>query len=103
MSDPVAVIARITVRPDAVAEGEAILRGLVAAATEEDGAVEYVLNREGDSGSFWFYEVYADQAAFDAHGKNPALAAAFGQLGGLLAEPPELHILSPLAAKHLGV
>jgi quinol monooxygenase YgiN len=103
MSDTVAVIARISVRPDAVEEGEAVLRGLVAAAAEEDGTVEYVLNREGDSGSFWFYEVYVDQAALDAHGKNPALAAAFGQLGGLLAEPPELHILSPLVAKHLGV
>jgi quinol monooxygenase YgiN len=103
MPDKVAVIARITVRNDAVAEGETILRGLVEAATVEDGAVEYVLNREGDTGSFWFFEVYADQAAFDAHGKNPALATAFGQLGGLFAEPPELHILTPLAAKHLGL
>lgn len=103
MSDKVAVIARITVRPDAVAEGEAVLRGLVSAATEEDGAVEYVLNREGESPSFWFYEVYADQGAFDAHGQNPALHAAFGALAGLLAEPPELHILTPLQAKHLSL
>jgi quinol monooxygenase YgiN len=100
MPDKVAVIARITVRADAVEDGEAILRGLVDAAAAEDGAVEYLLNREGESGSFWLYEVYADQAAFDAHGKNPALAAAFGQLGGLLAEPPELHLVTPLAAKH---
>ena len=73
MSDKVALIARITVRPEAAAEAEAALRRLVDAAADEAGTVEYVLNREGDSGSFWFYEVYADQAAFDAHGKNPAL------------------------------
>jgi quinol monooxygenase YgiN len=101
MSDKVAVIARITVRPDAIDAGEAVLRALAEASVAEEGAVEYVLNREGDSGSFWFYELYADQAAFDAHGQNPALAAAFGQLAAMLAEPPELHLLTPLAAKHL--
>lgn len=103
MSDKVAVIARINVRPDAAAEAEAVLRGLVDAAAEEDGTVEYVLNRESSSSSFWFYEVYADQAAFDAHGQNPALHAAFGALAGLLAEPPEVHVLTPLQAKHLSL
>jgi quinol monooxygenase YgiN len=101
MSDMVALIARITARPEAAAEAEVALRGLVDAAAEEAGTVEYVLNREGDSGSFWFFEVYADQAAFDAHGQNPALAEAFGTLGPLLAEPPEMHLLTPLQAKHL--
>ncbi len=62
-----------------------------------------MLNREGDSGSFWFYEVYADQAAFDAHGENPALREVFGALGGLLAEPPEMHVVTPVQAKHLSV
>ncbi len=103
MSEPVAIIARITVRDDAVEAAEAALRGLAAAASQEQGAVEYVLNREGDTGSFWFYEVYADQAAFDAHGKNPALAEAFGTLGGLLAEPPEMHVLRPLQAKGISL
>ncbi|MEQ1788408.1 MAG: putative quinol monooxygenase [Acidimicrobiales bacterium] len=103
MSDKVAVIARISVRPEAAAEAEAVLRGLVDAATAEDGAVEYVLNQEADGTSFWFYEVYADQEAFDAHGQNPALHAAFGALAGLLAEPPEVHLLTPLQAKHLSV
>ncbi len=103
MSDKVAVIARISARPEAAGEVEAALRGLVDAASAEEGTVEYVLNREGDSGSFWFYELYADQAAFDAHGQNPALASAFGRFGGLLAEPPELHVLSPLQAKHLSL
>jgi quinol monooxygenase YgiN len=101
MSDRVAVIARITARPDAAGEVEEALRALVDAAVDEDGTVEYVLNREGDSGSFWFYELYADQAAFDAHGQNPALAAAFGRFGPLMAEPPELHVLTPVQAKGL--
>ncbi len=101
MSDKVALIARITVRPEALQEAEVALRGLVEAATEEAGTVEYVLSREGDSGSFWFFEVYADQAAFDAHGQNPALHQGFAAIGGLLAEPPEMHVLTPLQAKHL--
>jgi quinol monooxygenase YgiN len=103
MSDRVAVVARITARPEGIAEVEAALRTLVDAATVEDGTVEYVLNREGDTGSFWFYELYADQAAFDAHGQNPALAAAFGAFGPLMAEPPELHVLTPLQAKNLSL
>jgi quinol monooxygenase YgiN len=103
MSDRVAVIARITARPEEAEAVEASLRTLVDAATAEDGTVEYVLNREGDSGTFWFYELYADQAAFDAHGQNPALAAAFGTFGPLMAEPPELHVLTPVQAKHLSL
>ena len=103
MPDTVALIARITARPEAVAEAEAALRELVDAAVAEDGTVEYVLNREGDSSSFWFFEVYADQAAFDVHGQNPALHQVFAKLGGLLAEPPEMHLLTPLQAKHLPV
>ena len=103
MSDTVALIARITARPEAAAEVETALRTLVDAAIDEPGTVEYVLSREGDSGSFWFFEVYADQAAFDAHGQNPALAQVFGPIGGLLAEPVEMHLLSPLQAKHLSL
>ncbi|MGK2947429.1 MAG: putative quinol monooxygenase [Acidimicrobiales bacterium] len=101
MSDKVAVIARITVRPDAVAEAEPVLRGLVDATAAEDGTLLYALHREGDSGSFWFYELYADAAALDAHGKGPALAEAFGTLGPLLAEPPELRLVSLQQAKNI--
>jgi quinol monooxygenase YgiN len=103
MSERVAIIARISVRPEAVEEAEVALRRLVDVAMEEAGTVEYVLNREGHSGSFWFFEVYADQAAFDAHGQNPALHQGFAALGGLLAEPPEVHLLTPLQAKHLSL
>jgi quinol monooxygenase YgiN len=103
MSEKVALIARISVRPEVVEEAEVELRRLVDAATEEAGTVEYVLSREGDSGSFWFFEVYSDGAAFDAHGQNPALHQVFAALGGLLAEPPEMHLLTPLQAKHLSL
>jgi quinol monooxygenase YgiN len=99
MPEPIVVVARIAARPDAATAAEAALRRLVDAVAEEDGTVEYVLHREGESGSFWFYERYADQGAFDAHGENPALHQAFGALTGLLAEPPELHFLTPLQAK----
>jgi quinol monooxygenase YgiN len=101
MSDKVAVIARISIRPEAVEEAEVALRGLVDATTGEDGTALYVLHRDGDTGSFWFYELYADSAALDVHGKSPALAEAFGTLGALLAEPPELHLMTPLHAKNL--
>ncbi len=70
MPDKVAVIARITARSDAVAEVEAALRTLVDAAADEDGTVEHILHREGDTESFWFYELYADQAALDAHAQT---------------------------------
>ena len=103
MSDKVVVIARIAARPESTDAVEAALRTLVDAAADEAGTVEYVLHREGDSGAFWFYELYADQAAFDVHGRNPALAEAFGRFGTLMAEPPELHILTPLQAKDMAL
>lgn len=102
MSDKVAVVAKIAVKPESASEAESILRGLVDAAAQEPGTLEYVLSREGES-VFWFHELYADQSAFEAHGKNPALAAAFGPLGPLLAEAPALHIVTPLQASHLDV
>ena len=101
MSEKVALIARIAARAAGADEVEVALRTLVDAAAAEPGTVEYALHREGDSGTFWFYELYADQAAFEAHGQNPALAQAFGGIGGLLVEPPEVHLLTPLQAAHL--
>ncbi len=103
MSAKVTVIARIVARPDTAGEVEAALCTLVDGAADEAGTVEYVLHREGDSAAYWLYELYADQAAFDAHGRNPVLAEAFGRIGRLLAEPPELHILTPLQAKDMAL
>lgn len=101
MSAHVAVIARITVRPDAVDDAEAALRRLVDAAADEPGTALYVLNREADAPTFWFYELYDDDDALAVHGKSPVLAEAFGTLGSLLAEPPDLRIVRPVQAKGL--
>ena len=49
----------------------------------------------------WMLEVYADQAAFDAHGSGEALGQLFGSLGGIIGAPPEMHMATPVGGKGL--
>ncbi|HEX5365435.1 MAG TPA: antibiotic biosynthesis monooxygenase [Acidimicrobiales bacterium] len=67
---------------------------LVAAAEGEPGTVQYVAHTEqADPSAVWFYELYADQAAFDAHSGSAAMAEAMATFGDLLAGDMEMHVL----------
>jgi quinol monooxygenase YgiN len=66
----------------------------------EPGTTTYPLNRsQADPTTFVFYEVYADQAAFAAHGGSPAMAEFFGAAGTLLAGRPDIAMFEEIAAK----
>ena len=43
----------------------------------------------------WGFELYADDDALAAHSSSDALAALFGALGDLMAEPPMLAMADP--------
>ena len=43
-------------------------------------------------------EKYAGQAAFEAHGHGPSLKTLIGDLGGKLATPMDVKILTPRPA-----
>ena len=56
-----------------------------------------------DDTVYWFFELYSGDDAWAAHGKGDSMKAAMGAFGGLLAGAPEMHILSPVAAKGLDI
>ncbi len=93
-----AEIAMIVKLPAAEGKTEELLEAvakLVAATEDEPGTLQYTVHRDAaDPHAVWFYELYADQAALDAHAGSTAMAEAMGAFGGLLGGAPEMHVLS---------
>ncbi|WP_028224280.1 putative quinol monooxygenase [Paraburkholderia ferrariae] len=90
------LIASLTPRPEHVAELEAALRELVAASRSEPGNLRYdLLHRADGQPGFYVYEIYADDAAVEAH-RQSAHYAAFGakaKAGDWLAGAPDVKVL----------
>lgn len=65
-----------------------LLRELVdAAAVDEPGTLVYVMHEAADDpDTVVSYELFADEAALDAHKASPAVAAVMPRLGPLVAE-----------------
>ena len=67
---------------------------------EEEGCLTYALHRDAtDANHLVLIERWRSQADLDAHMTQPYVADLFAAAGtpGLLAAPPELAFLSPLA------
>jgi quinol monooxygenase YgiN len=95
------VIATLKVQPgkedDFIAAAKKMIDYVTA---NEPGTKAYTVNRStADPTTFVFYEVYADQAAFAAHGGSPAMAEFFGAAGTLLAGRPDIAMFEEIAAK----
>ncbi len=98
----ISLIAKLTAAEGKTSELEEVLRGVCAAAVEEDGLELYAANAANDeSGAYYFFEVYRDADAFAVHGKGERMSAAMGAFKGLLAGRPEVTMLTPVAAKGL--
>lgn len=99
----VAVIAKLTAVDGKRAEVVAALgEHAVAAVADEPGCEIYAPHVDtGDEVTVWFYELYTDGDALAAHGRTDGFAAMGAALGGLLAAPPEIHVLDPIVAKGL--
>jgi len=66
----------------------------------EPGTVTYILYRStSDPTTFMFYEVYADQAAFTAHGASEPMQQFFGAVGTLVDGRPEITMYEELGGK----
>ena len=65
-----------------------VLRELVdAAAVDEPGTLVYVMHEAADDpDTVVSYELFADEAALDAHKASPAVAAVMPRLGPLVVE-----------------
>jgi quinol monooxygenase YgiN len=93
------VIAKLKVKPDRAADFEAEARKMLAhVKANEPGTLTYICHRStGDPGTYLFYEVYRDQAAFAVHGGSEAMQAFFAAMPGLLDGRPELEMYEAVA------
>ncbi len=98
----ISLIAKLTAAEGKADELQAALGAMIAAADSEPGLEIYSVHAANDEpGVFYFFELYADQAALDVHGKAEPMLGAMKSLGGLLGGRPEVTLMSPVAAKGL--
>ena len=98
-----AAVAKLTAAEGKGDELAAVIGDLVGAVREgEPGTLVYAAARDSEQADvFWFYELYDSPESAAAHSSVSALADAGGRMRGLLAGRPEVHRLTPVAAKGL--
>jgi len=101
----VAVIAKLTAVDGKSEDLAAAIADLVTEVRDaEPGTLVYAAAREtAEPNVFWFYEFYGSAEAATTHSTGGALANAGQRMRGLLAGPPEVHRLTPIAGKGLPV
>jgi quinol monooxygenase YgiN len=97
----VAVIAKLTAVEGKSEELAAAIGDLVTQVQDaEPSTLVYAAAQDAaDPNVFWFYEFYGSAEAATEHSTGDALARAGKQMHGLLAGPPEVHRLTPIAGK----
>jgi quinol monooxygenase YgiN len=95
------VIAKLIARPGKRDEVIAALSELVSEAENEPGTLVYTVAADtGEDVTVWVFEVYADDAAIQAHISRDAFKATVTKTQDITV-PGEYHILKPLASKGL--
>jgi quinol monooxygenase YgiN len=88
------VIARLTIKKEAVDSFVQFAQKIVEETRKETGCITYVLykNSFGQDAEFIFYEEYKDQAALDFHNKSEHLKQFFARITPLLAGKPIVEV-----------
>ncbi len=98
----VAIVARVTVRDGKADAYVAAFAALLEQAEKEPGTLLYAVHRSTDDPNvFWTTEVYADDAAFAAHGASDVHAAAAPVFTELIAAA-DVIVGETVMAKGLG-
>lgn len=98
----VAIVARVTVKEGKAEQYVAACAPLLEQARKEPGTLLYAIHRSRDDPNmFWTTEIYADDAAFAAHGASEVHAAAAPVFTELIAGS-DVIIGETLMAKGLG-
>ncbi|MES2097041.1 MAG: putative quinol monooxygenase [Pseudomonadota bacterium] len=98
MEETVGLIATFRAAPGRLTDLLSELRTMVDTARLEEGTLAYGLHRMADDpDSVLVYEIYRDVEAQALHGLSDAIAALKNRLPALLAEPPVLTRLAPVA------
>lgn len=92
------VVAKIKARAGDEAGVEKALRNVLPKVREEEGTLEYLLNRsQTDPSTFMVLEKYRDMDAFMVHGSSPYLAEMFGEITPLLDGDLSVELFDELA------
>lgn len=99
----IAVFVRIPVQAGKRDELVAAMAPMFEQIKSEEGTLNYGLfTSDSEPDSVRFFELYADQAALDAHMNSDVMKALFTELAQFAAGPPEMAFASPVAgAKNL--
>ena len=94
----IGVIATLKVQEGKGAEFEGVFRDLAAQvrANEPGNKLYQVLKSRNDANTYIVMEIYADQAALEAHGKSDHFKAAGPKIGPTLAGRPDIHYLDTI-------
>ncbi|MCB1001216.1 MAG: antibiotic biosynthesis monooxygenase [Acidimicrobiales bacterium] len=96
----IAVIAKLTAQEGKRDDLAAALQTALATAQDEPGTLAYILLQDlADANVLWFYEMYTDQSALDAHMGSDAFKALGPAIGPFLGGRPELIMCKPLGGK----
>jgi quinol monooxygenase YgiN len=97
----VTLIARIKAKPGSEQELENAFRDMIKKVrAAEPGCLTYVLHKSNqDPTMFVWYETYTDQASFDTHRKTDHMKEMGGRIANLLAEKPQIELLTELDRK----
>ncbi len=100
----IGLVVRFDLRDEASARrfDELTAEAVATISASEPGTLVYATHAvDGQALSRVFYEVYRDQAAFDAHERAPHVVRFHAQKNLLLAGPPRVQFLAPGPAKGL--
>ena len=91
----IGVVATIKIKPDTNAAFEAVATELMAAvrANEPGNKVYQFCKSKTDPSSYVVLEIYADQAAVEAHGKSEHFRTIGAKMGPCMAGRPDVQYL----------
>lgn len=99
----IGVFVKIPVQPGKRDDLVAAMAPMFEQIQKEGGTLSYGLfTSDAEPDAVRFFELYADQAALDAHMKSDVMKALFGELAQFAAGAPEMVFASPApGAKNL--
>lgn len=95
----VSVVTTIRIRPECISAFKAALDPVLPISAKEAGMLRFVvMESPTEPGHFCFLDMFASQAAFDAHVLTPHVQEFSAKLGKLVISEPEIQVFTALNA-----
>src|SRR4051794_37619854 len=101
MSDEkIVLIARLKVKADKIEEARSAALAIVEPSRQEAGCINYDIHQSiEDETVFLWHETWSSKAAIDEHFATPFFQEFFAVVGGIAAEPPQIHLTRAITEK----